>query len=501
LRGHPSFWSQKLANGKEEMRQKGRKGKQRTSFTHSFGTRRGPSDALSSEMRRRARRFLVILVCVLSLLLPCAPQVVGDDEQVSDGAATDVDRAEEAEVGGGREGGAAAEEPRVALEETSEDSTTEGAGDPADESDGVEEDGVPPPDGDGDMTTTTAATAATTAETGGDGDGEKLAVQANPQDDIIICAFFMGNPQGAHLEQLSQMFHSARFVHGPNSRLMIVTDEESKFAPVDRIHEDLEILRFTIDEATFKYNIGSGKSKNHLSLMPKRVAFESFLLEKLHKEGNKTNVVFVDTDLLFLRSVADVFSSNDFDVAMTFRKPIPGRAHTAFLARQEPVNLGIKFANGNGLAVAFAFWQKALEIWNKASYAKCNDCDQQAFSDAGKLASTDKRLRNKHPFVNEVSTDAGTARVRYVHCSYFNSYPSKGNCGPSTASHVLHFKGDLKRWMPKVYGMMKKEVLAPVAADAKVSATHSVAQHTVHAAATTYAHHYKSSHDKKKKRG
>jgi len=323
---------------------------------------------------------------------------------------------------------------------------------------------------------------------------------ANPPGQILICAFFIGNPQGAHLEQLSQMFHSARFVHGPKSRLMVITDEESQFF-VDRIHPSLEILRFTIDDSKFNYTIGSGKSKNHLSLMPKRVAFEWFLLEKLHKEGNKTNVVFVDTDLLFLRSVADVFSNTGFDVALTFRKPISGKAHTAFLARQEPVNLGIKFASAEGLAAASAFWQKSLEIWGKSSYTKCNDCDQQAFADAGNLMSSDRRLRTKRHFVNKVSTGDGTARVRYVHCSYFNSYPSKGNCGPSTFSHVLHFKGDLKRWMPKVYSVIQGEVLVPVAADIKVATKHSLDQHTVKRAANMYAAFYRSSQTSKKKRG
>lgn len=480
-------------------------------------------------------KCLVVFVCLLSLLLPCTPQVLGDDAkvrvEVGGVGGADVDGA----VGGGHERGAG-EEASVALHGISEERSTGRASDSgefegeirsadgevegtnlnytegAGESDGFEVE-VQSADGEGERSTSKYTGGAGESDEfegegqsavgegessthkypGGAGESDKF----DPQN-IIICAFFMGNPQGAHLEQLSQMFHSARFVHGPKSRLMVVTDEESQFQ-IGHIHEDLEITRFTIDEEKFKFNIGSGKIKNHLSLMPKRVAFESFLLEKLHKEGNKTNVVFVDTDLLFLRSVADMFSNNDFDVAMTFRKPIPGRAHTAFLARQEPVNLGIKFANGNGLALAFAFWQKALETWDKSTYAKCNDCDQQAFSDAGELASSDKRLRNKYPFVNEVNTDAGTARIRYVHCSYFNSYPSKGNCGPSTFSHVLHFKGDLKTWMPKVYGMIKGEVLALVDADAEITATHSVTQHMVKQAANAYASFYSSS--KKKKRG
>ena len=408
--------------------------------------------------------------------------MLGDDATVDGGGeAAALDLAEggiEQEGGGGGD-----DDPSVPPGGPSEEVSTDRGGEP----DGSDEDEVVSAGvGEGESTTR--------KDTEGAGD----RVEFDPQN-IIICAFFMGNPKGAHLEQLSQMFYSARFVHGPRSRLMVVTDEESQFE-VDKIHKDLEIMRFTIDEEKFKYHIGSSKSKNHLSLMPKRVAFESFLLEKLHKEGNKTNVVFVDTDLLFLRSVSDIFSSNDFDVAMTFRKPIPGRAHTSFLARQEPVNLGIKFAHGNGLALAFAFWQKSLEVWDKSSYARCNDCDQQAFSDAGKLSSSDKRLRNKHPFVNEVSTDAGTARVRFMHCSYFNSYPSKGNCGPSSFSHVLHFKGDLKKWMPKVYNMMKKEVMAPVEADADVLATHSVAKHTVKIAANAYASFYRSSRSNSRKK-
>jgi hypothetical protein len=142
-----------------------------------------------------------------------------------------------------------------------------------------------------------------------------------------------------------------------------------------------------------------------------------------------------------------------------------------------------------------------LEIWGKSSYNKCNDCDQQAFADAGNLMSSDRRLRTKRHFVNKVSTGDGTARVRYVHCSYFNSYPSKGNCGPSTFSHVLHFKGDLKRWMPKVYSVIQGEVLVPVAADIKVATKHSLDQHTVKRAANMYAAFYRSSQTSKKKRG
>ena len=474
-------------------------------------------------MKRARLRCLVVLGLFLTLILPCTPQQVSDDNDAKHvsgrgggaeevGAAVDFAEEGKRHEGGGGVGGGGEAPSSVALDEEEDTFTDDGGGDGGGGGGASDGGGVlmSADDGGGgaggvEKRTTTIRTEDSEergkSDDGGGGDPEAGAQQFDPQN-IIICAFFMGNPQGAHLEQLSQMFHSARFVHGPRSRLMVVTDEKSQFQ-VDRIHKDLEITRFTINEEKFKYHIGGAKSKNHLSLMPKRVAFESFLLEKLHKEGNKTNVVFVDTDLLFLRSVSDIFSNNDFDVAMTFRKPIPGRAHTSFLARQEPVNLGIKFANGNGLAVAFAFWQKSLEIWDKSSYAKCNDCDQQAFSDAGKLASSDKRLRNKHPFVNEVSTDAGMARVRYVHCSYFNSYPSKGNCGPSSFSHVLHFKGDLKRWMPKVYGMMKGEVLAAVDPDAKVSATHSVAQHTVKTAANAYASFYRSSQNnsKRKKRG
>lgn len=418
---------------------------------------------------------MVVLACLSSLILTCSPQALGDDGKASDtagvagadGSAEVIGRTEER----------AGEERSIALE-ASEDTRGTGYLEESAENEQV--------------------MLAPEREVEYNAMKTDEGKQANPQDDLIICAFFMGNPKGAHLEQLRQMFTSARYVHGPKSRLMIVTDEESHF-DIDAIHRDLEIMRFTIDEEKFKYNIGSEKGKNHLSLMPKRVAFESFLLERLHKEGNQTNVVFVDTDLLFLRSVADIFTSDDFDVAMTFRKPIPGRPHTKFLQRQEPVNLGIKFANGVGLAAAFAFWQQALGIWEKSSYAKCNDCDQQAFADAGNLASTDKRLRLKHPFLNKVSTDAGPARVRFVHCSYFNSYTSKGNCGPSSYSHVLHFKGDLKRWMPKVYSIIKAEVLAPMNPDVKVTATHSVSPHTVKRAASAYASFYKSSQGKNKR--
>ena len=248
-------------------------------------------------MRRPHPRCSILLVCVLSLLLSCTPQVLGDD-------ATMDGRGEEAAVDLpqgviDQEGGDV--DPSVALDGVSEEIST----DPGGEADEGVKDAVMSPDERQRKNTTRK-----------DAEGAGDRVEFDPQN-IIICAFFMGNPQGAHLEQLSQMFHSARFAHGPRSRLMVVTDEESQFQ-VDKIHKDLEIMRFTIDEEKFKYHIGSSKSKNHLSLMPKRVAFESFLLERLNKEGNKTNVVFVDTDLLFLRSVSDIFSSNDFDVAMTF---------------------------------------------------------------------------------------------------------------------------------------------------------------------------------------
>jgi len=46
-------------------------------------------------------------------------------------------------------------------------------------------------------------------------------------------------------------------------------------------------VRPHLQDSDLKYRIGAGASKKqgHLALMPLRVAFESFLLEKLHKEA------------------------------------------------------------------------------------------------------------------------------------------------------------------------------------------------------------------------
>jgi hypothetical protein len=138
--------------------------------------------------------------------------------------------------------------------------------------------------------------------------------------------FFRWQPQ----ELIKTMFASVRLVH-PNCRTVLLTDRVTRFSDLS---PSIEIMRFDLDT-------------HNLSLC-NTLAQVEFL--KTLKESS--HVVFLDTDMLVQKSLANLFLKN-FEVGLTYRTD------------RMPINAGIILINGHAIEKGIEFMEHILSLMKK----------------------------------------------------------------------------------------------------------------------------------------
>eukprot|EP00192_Tetraselmis_astigmatica_P011270 CAMPEP_0117651472 /NCGR_PEP_ID=MMETSP0804-20121206/2111_1 /TAXON_ID=1074897 /ORGANISM="Tetraselmis astigmatica, Strain CCMP880" /LENGTH=376 /DNA_ID=CAMNT_0005457453 /DNA_START=179 /DNA_END=1306 /DNA_ORIENTATION=+ len=160
-------------------------------------------------------------------------------------------------------------------------------------------------------------------------------------------------------------------------------------------------------------------------------AYVRFLSEE-SQSSKPRNLVFTDTDILYVKSLADIFDS-PFDIGLTYRN-MP----------KYPINNGIMFAHKDRLQEASNFWEKILKIYEQENYDRGWQGDQYAvckfMEAAGKYFTGQKHYKKQ----------VGGVDVKLLHISGFN-FPPRSGCKIGSQVRVLHFKGGEKSKLPQAW--------------------------------------------------
>lgn len=213
-------------------------------------------------------------------------------------------------------------------------------------------------------------------------------------------------------ELLLLMFRSVSVFH-PDARKVILTDERSVFADLP---DDIEVRCYQVDAS----NVMLSRSYAQL--------------EFLKAHDFKSNVVFLDTDILVNTNLEVSLSWSEFDVALTVRDDPQGM----------PVNGGIMFISKRQSQAAInffeAFYQRYVDSFSgQAQWWG----DQKALADILTDAGEDLLLLSEKK-VNETL-------FHLLPCETYNYSPNFeeeiDTYGADLNKKIIHFKGHRKRFM------------------------------------------------------
>ena len=305
---------------------------------------------------------------------------------------------------------------------------------------------------------------------------------------ITFAIFHIANNENhelsqAQVEGITMVLMSAINKHD-KCRLVILTDMFTDFTPLMKNFpaDVLEVLRHDFAQYTKEWT-------SYFRAM----AEKQFIFDEIEHKAQHTrdNIVFMDsTDIIFAKSIKNVFRDEETKVPHTFGAAWTYRDGSSGANKKWPINFGVRFVNAERIAEAALlsayflhalefffytekpvkradsspfFWEQELANWIARRFKRFKD---RKFNDRGKHVDASAPIR--YVVENLKNKEKGYrcrhVSMRFLPCFLYNGNPphtfpvkpfddSRKNigCRATSKTAVVHMKGSLKRKMKDVF--------------------------------------------------
>lgn len=333
-------------------------------------------------------------------------------------------------------------------------------------------------DGDGDGDGADASSSLDTGDAtllGPDMRGEKLDAEQRAQSDkakdcdLIFASFFATKPggfdrkkgercNGCHEAPMFITFDSARLTN-EGACTAVITDEDTEVDTSKPGMDKVMIHRF---KGMDRSKIGTG------GLMVERMKVYNAFVKRARDQGWRANLIMVDTDIVILGSVQELFDQTpDFDYGLSVRPSAP-----------YPVQGGVQYVRSGRYDGAAKFSDYVLRKWLEDLSGKEGGFtgDQRAYQEAVAPIKAIVAVAQKgKTHVMRVTPPGGDStgvdlKVKLIPGDRFNFVPGGAGAGLKKADiRVLHYKGGRKEGMFVPYNALKKGGIKSVYALKKLS--------------------------------
>ena len=237
--------------------------------------------------------------------------------------------------------------------------------------------------------------------------------------------------------------------NGPGTCVALITDEETEIDMSKPGMDKVQLHRF--EGILDRSKIGTG------ALMLERMKLYNAFIKRARDNDWNADLLMVDTDIVFVGDVSDLFQTRNFDYGVTIRD---NKAH--------PVQGGVQFVPKGKYVGAAKFSDHTLDLWKSDLEKSGKEAgftgDQAAYQrglnvPASKVQSLAKGKKVIDLPVVCGSSGAEVVTVRMIPGDQYNFVPSGNGQGLKKKDiRILHYKGGKKEGMYVPYKAMQKNV-------------------------------------------
>ncbi|CAL6288357.1 unnamed protein product [Bathycoccus prasinos] len=254
---------------------------------------------------------------------------------------------------------------------------------------------------------------------------------------------------GCHEPPMFITMESARMTNGPGTCVALITDEETEIDMSKPGMDKVQLHRF--EGILDRSKIGTG------ALMLERMKLYNAFIKRARDNDWNADLLMVDTDIVFVGDVSDLFQTRNFDYGVTIRD---NKAY--------PVQGGVQFVPKGKYVGAAKFSDHTLDLWKSDLEKSGKEAgftgDQAAYQrglnvPASKVQSLAKGKKVIDLPVVCGSSGAEVVTVRMIPGDQYNFVPSGNGQGLKKKDiRILHYKGGKKEGMYVPYKAMQKNV-------------------------------------------
>ena len=277
---------------------------------------------------------------------------------------------------------------------------------------------------------------------------------------LIVASFYATKPggfdrkkgercNGCHEPPMFITMESARMTNGPGTCVALITDEETEIDMSKPGMDKVQLHRF--EGILDRTKIGTG------ALMLERLKLYNACIKRARDNDWNADLLMVDTDIVFVGDVSDLFQTRNFDYGVTIRD---NKAY--------PVQGGVQFVPKGKYVGAAKFSDHTLDLWKSDLEKSGKEAgftgDQAAYQrglnvPASKVQSLAKGKKVIDLPVVCGSSGAEVVTVRMIPGDQYNFVPSGNGQGLKKKDiRILHYKGGKKEGMYVPYKAMQKNV-------------------------------------------
>ena len=277
---------------------------------------------------------------------------------------------------------------------------------------------------------------------------------------LIVASFYATKPggfdrkkgercNGCHEPPMFITMESARMTNGPGTCVALITDEETEIDMSKLGMDKVQLHRF--EGILDRSKIGTG------ALMLERMKLYNAFIKRARNNDWNADLLMVDTDIVFVGDVSDLFQTRNFDYGVTIRD---NKAY--------PVQGGVQFVPKGKYVGAAKFSDHTLDLWKSDLEKSGKEAgftgDQAAYQrglnvPASKVQSLAKGKKVIDLPVVCGSSGAEVVTVRMIPGDQYNFVPSGNGQGLKKKDiRILHYKGGKKEGMYVPYKAMQKNV-------------------------------------------
>ncbi|CAL6288569.1 unnamed protein product [Bathycoccus prasinos] len=277
---------------------------------------------------------------------------------------------------------------------------------------------------------------------------------------LIVASFYATKPggfdrkkgercNGCHEPPMFITMESARMTNGPGTCVALITDEETEIDMSKPGMDKVQLHRF--EGILDRSKIGTG------ALMLERMKLYNAFIKRARDNDWNADLLMVDTDIVFVGDVSDLFQTRNFDYGVTIRD---NKAY--------PVQGGVQFVPKGKYVGAAKFSDHTLDLWKSDLEKSGREAgftgDQAAYQrglnvPASKVQSLAKGNKVIDLPVVCGSSGAEVVTVRMIPGDQYNFVPSGNGQGLKKKDiRILHYKGGKKEGMYVPYKAMQKNV-------------------------------------------
>ena len=277
---------------------------------------------------------------------------------------------------------------------------------------------------------------------------------------LIVASFYATKPggfdrkkgercNGCHEPPMFITMESARMTNGPGTCVALITDEETEIDMSKPGMDKVQLHRF--EGILDRSKIGTG------ALMLERMKLYNAFIKRARNNDWNADLLMVDTDIVFVGDVSDLFQTRNFDYGVTIRD---NKAY--------PVQGGVQFVPKGKYVGAAKFSDHTLDLWKSDLEKSGKEAgftgDQAAYQrglnvPASKVQSLAKGKKVIDLPVVCGSSGAEVVTVRMIPGDQYNFVPSGNGQGLKKKDiRILHYKGGKKEGMYVPYKAMQKNV-------------------------------------------